>query len=375
MLAGFVGALLLAGLATVPAQADSGASERKHKLSVTFPHTMVRGQAAGLRVVERPIRRHRLLKVYYRPSTGGAWHLAAKERETKRGKARIRFALPATGSYTVRLAMARYRISKHRHVKLRQVYGSVKVVPTRVPVVMAHRGGGAEAPENTMAAFTHAIAVGAPTVETDVHETSDGHLILMHDSTLARTTNAEAYGIANTPVWQLRWDQIQQVQVDVGPGASQPVPQLSDLLALLQQNPGTRLLVEAKDPGSGQPDLYQKMLDAMNAAGIDSSRSGRAAIESFDVDGLKSFAIAHPGLNVSPIMQKRMTAPRYYTWAGSITLESRYATASQIALLHAGGLAVNVWTLDTAAQLAAAADAGADAVITDLPSTALATFR
>jgi glycerophosphoryl diester phosphodiesterase len=55
--------------------------------------------------------------------------------------------------------------------------------------IIAHRGASGYAPENTMAAFEAAVAMGATEVETDVALTRDGHLLLFHDFTLERTTN------------------------------------------------------------------------------------------------------------------------------------------------------------------------------------------
>jgi len=55
--------------------------------------------------------------------------------------------------------------------------------------IIAHRGASGYAPENTMAAFERAVAMGATEVETDVAFTKDGRLLLFHDDTLERTTN------------------------------------------------------------------------------------------------------------------------------------------------------------------------------------------
>lgn len=62
-------------------------------------------------------------------------------------------------------------------------------IPAHPFHVIAHRGASAYAPENTMAAFKRAVELGAPEVETDVTLTKDGHLLLLHDDTLDRTTN------------------------------------------------------------------------------------------------------------------------------------------------------------------------------------------
>lgn len=54
----------------------------------------------------------------------------------------------------------------------------------------AHRGASGVCPENTMAAFRHALELGATGIETDVQRTQDGHLVLIHDESLERTTGS-----------------------------------------------------------------------------------------------------------------------------------------------------------------------------------------
>src|SRR5215831_7838930 len=56
------------------------------------------------------------------------------------------------------------------------------------PLVFAHRGGSALAPENTMAAFANGLSLGADGIELDVHLSSDGVVVVNHDATVERTT-------------------------------------------------------------------------------------------------------------------------------------------------------------------------------------------
>src|SRR5919112_5129667 len=56
------------------------------------------------------------------------------------------------------------------------------------PLVFAHRGGSALAPENTIAAFDNGLALGADGLELDVHLSSDGVVVVHHDRLLDRTT-------------------------------------------------------------------------------------------------------------------------------------------------------------------------------------------
>lgn len=57
------------------------------------------------------------------------------------------------------------------------------------PLVIAHRGGAGLAPENTLVAFRHAVTLDVDVIELDIHLTKDGHLVVIHDDTINRTTN------------------------------------------------------------------------------------------------------------------------------------------------------------------------------------------
>src|ERR1041385_5287703 len=104
------------------------------------------------------------------------------------------------------------------------------------PLIIAHRGASAVAPENTMVAFRAAIAAGADGIEFDVRLTRDGIPVIIHDSTLRRTAGVAAR------VADLDWTELQRV--DVGSwftrsGNSFPnetIPSLEELLTLFESN-------------------------------------------------------------------------------------------------------------------------------------------
>ncbi|MBM6839834.1 glycerophosphodiester phosphodiesterase, partial [Clostridium saudiense] len=66
----------------------------------------------------------------------------------------------------------------------------------------AHRGASIAAPENTLSAFKEAILAQAEYIETDVQETKDGELILLHDSNFKRTTGVDKN------VWEVNYDEV-----------------------------------------------------------------------------------------------------------------------------------------------------------------------
>ena len=102
-----------------------------------------------------------------------------------------------------------------------------------------------------------------------------------------------------------------------------------------------------------------------------STRSNeRVVFESFDMQSLVRFRELDPDANVSPILTRFPAEVSSFAWADSITLHSPESSAAHVSAAHALGLEINVWTPDTASSLAAYADRGVDAVITN--RTALA---
>ena len=98
-------------------------------------------------------------------------------------------------------------------------------------VVVAHRGYSAVAPENTLAAFRAAIEAGAPAAECDVYCTSDGHVVLLHDNTVDRTTDGTG------PITGMTLEQVKQLDAGSWKGEQykgEPVPTLAETLELVK---------------------------------------------------------------------------------------------------------------------------------------------
>ena len=115
-------------------------------------------------------------------------------------------------------------------------------VPTQIPIVFAHRGLPTRAPENTLAAFRLAHSVGARWLELDVDILADGTPIVLHDSTLDRTTNRSGsiYGLSSGDL----------SRVDAGAWfspqyAGEPIPTLTEVVGLLNET-GMHCNVELK---------------------------------------------------------------------------------------------------------------------------------
>ena len=105
------------------------------------------------------------------------------------------------------------------------------------PVAFAHRGGAAHAPENSWAAFEHAIKLGYAYLETDARATSDGKLVAFHDRTLDRVTEASG------PINARPYREVAALRVS----GTEPIPLIEDLLGAW---PDVRFNIDLKDvPG------------------------------------------------------------------------------------------------------------------------------
>jgi glycerophosphoryl diester phosphodiesterase len=105
-----------------------------------------------------------------------------------------------------------------------------------MPYVVGHRGAAGLLPENTLPGFEHALKLGCEYLEFDVHLSQDGHLVVIHDDTVDRTTNGSG-PVANLPLAELR-------RLDAGNGNQ--VPTLQEVLDLTRNR--ATLLCELKGP-------------------------------------------------------------------------------------------------------------------------------
>jgi glycerophosphoryl diester phosphodiesterase len=139
--------------------------------------------------------------------------------------------------------------------------------------VGAHRGAMSHAPENTLAAFETAISMGVYRIECDVRQTADGHLVLMHDDTVDRTTNGTG------SLRELTLEQVRELRAVTGAGGgtgSEPVPTLEEALRCAKGR--CKLLVELKDT-----DIAEATVSLIEACGM----TPDCTISTFHEDSLR----------------------------------------------------------------------------------------
>ena len=153
------------------------------------------------------------------------------------------------------------------------------------PQLIAHRGGRVYKPENTIAAFQHAIDTGADWIEMDVQRTKDGELVVIHDETVDRTTDGTGR------VVDLTLEQIRAL--DAGNG--ERVPTFEEVITLAKEN-GIGILPEAKSPHL-YPEMEVDMVDTL----VVNDYVQKTVIQSFDYDILENIQKIDQQINVCPL--------------------------------------------------------------------------
>ncbi len=255
--------------------------------------------------------------------------------------------------------------------------------PRKQPLVYAHRGGAALRPENTIASFDNGLSLGADGLEFDVHLSRDGVVVVHHDPTLDRTTNArgplsaltaDELGVVDAGHWFRGEDETSFPFRGQGIG----IPRLCDVLG---RYPGIPVIIELK---LNLPALAERAVDEVRAAGA----VERVSFGSFGWRVLNALRVYEPRIPTGASREEARWA-LYRSWvrwpsgrpayrelqvperSGSTTIVSpRF-----IEYAHRSNLPVKVWTVNDRADIRRLTEWGVDGIISDRPDIAAAVVR
>ncbi len=242
---------------------------------------------------------------------------------------------------------------------------SLFLQPRSQPLLIAHRGSSAYAPENTLAAFQLAAEQEADAVELDVDLTRDGHVVVMHDATIDRTTDGHGR------VTDLTLVEIREVDAGAWKAAEfdgERVPLLEEVFEAVGQRVLINVEIKGMSPrGNG--------IEAKVAALIDKHHLiDRVIISSFNPFVLWRAKHINPRLACGLITAPDLPIFLRDAWLAALIpgLNARHPHHSQVNpaavdRFHARGLAVNVWTVNQAGIALAMAQAGVDGLMGDDP--------
>lgn len=254
----------------------------------------------------------------------------------------------------------------------------------QTPLLYAHRGGSALAPENTLPAFTKGLEFSADVLELDVRLSADDVVMVIHDTTLDRTTNG-AGKVRDATLAEIK-------ALDAGywftpdEGATYPfrgqgvtVPTLEEVFAAF---PDAAVNIDIKDD---LPLAAERLADTISRAGA----AQRVLVGSFHSDILRYFhalapevaTIAEPGETrtffiLSTLHLWRLHRPHADTYQVPLQYgRFRLDSARFIANAHKLNQQVQYWTIDDPQEMRRLLELGADGIITDRPDLGLQVFK
>jgi len=228
--------------------------------------------------------------------------------------------------------------------------------------VIAHRGASAISPENTIIAFKRAIEIGVNAIETDVQMTKDGHLILIHDETLERTTNGTG--------WVKDYTLEEIKELDAGSWFSsiyggESIPTLDEFFKLIYP---TKLWVnlEIKVGYVLYPGIEQKLLQTIREYEL----VDRVVISSFNHYSVKMIKDLDPEIRTALLYMEGLYEPWAYAQIiGADTLhpykEAVYPEVVRWA--HEWGMGVYPFTIDDKEEMLALINMEVDGLMTNEP--------
>jgi glycerophosphoryl diester phosphodiesterase len=240
----------------------------------------------------------------------------------------------------------------------------------KTPWIIGHRGYHAKYPENTLASFEAAIQAGADMIELDVMLSRDRKVVVIHDETLERTTNGKG-SVADLTLAELKL-------ADAGSWfdpqfAGQQIPELSEVLDLVEGRVYVNIEIKSNAYESHHPpDAVEKqVVDLLRQK----NRLGTGMISSFDVNILEQVAFMQEAPVTAYISQKAAskntvdmcTRLKVFSWHP----DQRVVTRNQVKQMHAAGIRVFPYKVDSFEDFAKMRAMQVDGVITNDPASAV----
>ncbi|MFJ6844643.1 glycerophosphodiester phosphodiesterase [Streptomyces griseoluteus] len=246
------------------------------------------------------------------------------------------------------------------------------------PTVIAHRGASAYAPENTLPSIDKAAKLGFSWVENDVQRTKDGKLVVIHDDSLARTTNVEDVFPGRAP-WKVKdFTAAEIARLDAGSWfspayAGARVPTLEGYMRRVEHN-HEKLLLEVKNPEL-YPGIEAQILKTLSNEGwLDRAHQKRLIVQSFSTDSIRTVRRLKPALTTGYLGTPQVAELKDYARFADL-VNPAYAdiSASYVSTAHAlkgphgKPLRLFTWTVNDAATARKVRGYGVDGIITNKP--------
>ncbi|MDX1995402.1 MAG: glycerophosphodiester phosphodiesterase [bacterium] len=251
------------------------------------------------------------------------------------------------------------------------------------PLVIAHQGGEGLRPSNTMIAFEHAVELGVDVLELDIHSTSDGVIVVIHDDTVDRTTDGSGrvqdftFEELQTLDAGYEWPTLEEVEVEGHPyrGQGITIPALEEVL---QAFPDMRMVIEIKQETPSITEPFCEMLREVEM-------TEQVLVASFSRDVLDEFREVCPEVVTSGeeqeifgfyFLARQGRAEEFEPLSYAFQVPERSGRIEVLVpefleAAQAANIDVHVWTINQAEDMERLIDLGVDGIITDFPDVLL----
>lgn len=227
---------------------------------------------------------------------------------------------------------------------------------------IAHRGASFYAPENTMAAFQKAVDLGFDFIEFDVRLSKDGHLVVIHDADVQRTTDGMGY-IRDLTVQEIK-------MLDAGSWYSseftnERIPLLEEVLKQFGGKIG--LLIEMKS-SENQPQLTKLLSDTLVKYIDNGVKPSTLKVQSFNINEIKKFHELTPTISSGILLEKPLNILHFQTYsqfASFLSVNHHLLSKSIIHQAKQYGFDIFSWTIKKQYQFQMMQRLGVNGVISD----------
>lgn len=227
--------------------------------------------------------------------------------------------------------------------------------------IIGHRGAMGYAPENTMASFQRGLELGADLIELDVHLSADGHLVVIHDPTVDRTTDGTGY-VKDMTLAQLK--KLNSGFWFSSEFAGERIPSLIEVLEWARGR--VYLVIEIKNGPVFYPGIEEKLVEALEAYGTEEE----AILISFDHRCVRRVKGLRSGIKTGILYVGRLAnlvAAAQAAMADAIHPKADYLTAQDVEEAHKAGLAVSTWNVNDLMWAKRFVGMGVDSIGTNYP--------
>lgn len=224
------------------------------------------------------------------------------------------------------------------------------------PIIVAHRGASGYAPENTLAAFKLAVRMKADCVELDVQMSKDGHVVVIHDETLERTTNGNGK-VGSRTLAELK-------RLDAGAWFDKAfngarIPTLHEVILLLKGLIKINIEIKVKEY---DPKLTKMVVDMVRQEAV----QDETIITSFDQTTVEKVCFIAADIKCGLISNQWTDSVMDGPWPYAV-LKHTLLDRKRVEQVHQSGKKIFGYTVNSADRMKELAELGVDGIISDYP--------